>query len=271
MAAAVIVDTTEGGSTFREEMGAAISMTRTLLVTGLTAGSGTPLAARIDEARTAVNAAGFEYFDTTTLDSNLRVVGQEYSMVNSSPDKLTCTITYASRNDVLGPVGTWTPSFNGSLSQVQTANDIGGFPISVAHTFSNSDENHPGQTIEQGGRVPQQRPTIEVTYRGLIQPASIVMEKIKYLGKLNSATWLYGNVGRWLCAGFTAEVHDASTTPTTYLAELTFQADGFDWNPKVAFIDPATGKEPPDLVNGVGIKRVFTFNYADFNDLIPTE
>ena len=77
MAVAVIIDTDTGGSTFREEMGAAVNMTRTLLVTGLTAGSGTPLAARIDEARTAVDAAGFEYYDTTSLDSNLRVVGQE--------------------------------------------------------------------------------------------------------------------------------------------------------------------------------------------------
>jgi hypothetical protein len=269
MAVAIIIDPVDESYSFTEEMGAAASFTRTCHITGLTAGSGTPLAARIAEAETAMDT-NFAYFATTSVDTNLRVVSREFSNWGEETSKMKCVVTYAARKDVLGPVGTWTPSFNGTLSQVQTAKDINGFPAFTAHTFPSTDDNHPSQTITQGGRVPQQRPMIEVTYTGLIKPASIVLEKIKYLGKLNNATWLYGNMGRWMCTGFNAVVHDTATTPATYLVDVTFQADGFDWNPVLVFTDPATGQQPDNLVNGVGIKTIYTQNYVDFNDLIPT-
>ena len=270
MAATVIIDAKSSGGRFVEESGAATEFQRTLMVTGLTAGSGTPLAARIDEARTAVNAAGFAHGDTTSLDSNLRVASQEYSTIENDNSKLMCTVTYKALKDTIPPVGLWVPVLSGTLNQIQTAKDVSGFPITVSHTFPDDDPNWFGQTVTQGAKVNQFRPLVEITYRGLMEPASMFNAIIKYLGKTNSATWLYGAPGRWLCTGFTAERHDSASNPDTWLCEVTFQADGYRWTQTAVFVDPATGKEPENLVNGVGIKEIITQYGVDFNELIPS-
>lgn len=269
MAVAVTIDWDGGAATFREAGGKATELTRTCLITGLTAGSGTPFAARLAEAQTAMDT-NFSYGATTTADTNLRVIGRDFKQIPGSPDKMECVVTYGEVKDMVGPVGTWIPSLSATLNQVQVPIDIGGFPILLAHTFPSDDENHPGQYIEQGGKVPQQRPMLELTYTGLIQPSSIILEKVKYIGRLNSATWNYGPPGKWLCTNFTSEVHDASTTPTTWRVEVSFQADGFNWNPMAVFTDPSTGQQPPNLVAGVGYRTVVTQYYTDFNNLIPS-
>lgn len=270
MAASVIIDYKQGGAKFTEESGAAADFQRTLLVTGLTAGTTNPLAARIDEARTAVNAAGFAHGDTTSLDSNLRVVSQEYSTIENDNSKLICTVTYKALKDTIPPLGTWVPVLSGTLNQIQTAKDLLGFPITVSHTFDTDDPNWAGQTVTQGAKVNQFRPLVEITYRGLMNPASMFNAVTKYLGKTNSATWLYGAPGRWLCTGFTAERHDVASNPDLWLCEVTFQADGFRWTQTAVFVDPATGKEPDNLVSGVGIKEIVTQYGVDFNELIPS-
>lgn len=267
--ATVIIDANEDVHVLSEEVGAASSFKRTCLITGLTSGSSTPLAERMAEARTAMDT-NFPYFGTTLLDSNLRVVSREFSTIPGSTTAVKCVVTYQSRKDVLGPVGTWTPVLSGTVNQIQVPNDIGGFPIILRHTFPDDDENHPGQLIEQGAKVPQMRPVVEITYTGLQQPASIFDLEITYLGKTNLTTWNYGNPGYWLCTNFQAQIHDAGTTPVTWLCDVTFQADAQAWDPMAVFIDPATGQQPPNLVRGVGYRQVITQERADFNNLIPT-
>jgi hypothetical protein len=259
-----------GRFSFTDENGAAVAFQRTLLVKGLTAGTTNPLAARIDEARTAVDAAGFAIGATTSLDSNLRVVKQEFESAGDSyTGSMICTVTYAAVADTIPLEGNWIPTLTGTLNQIQTAKDVLGFPISLSHTFPNDDPNHPGETITQGAKVNQFRPLSEITYVGRLKVPSIFQEKIKYLGKTNSTTWNYGGPGRWLCTGFNASLLDRSTTPYTWKVEVTFQADGYLWQQEAVFIDPATGREPDGLVPGVGIKKVITQYSVDFNDLIP--
>ena len=270
MAASVTIDHMPGRFSFTDENGSAVSFQRTLLVKGLSAGSTNPLAARIDEARTAVDAAGFAIGATTSLDSNLRVVKQEFESAGDSyTTSMICTVTYAAFKDIIPPIGSWLPVLNGSVNQIQTATDVLGFPIELSHTFPTDDENHPGQTITQGAKVNQFRPLAEITYTGLVRPPSIFELIIKYLGCTNSTTWNYGNPRRWLCTTFNAELFDRSTTPFTWKCEVTFQADGYEWSQTAVFIDPATGREPSGLVNGVGIKKIITQQSVDFNDLIP--
>lgn len=266
MPASVTIDVNDKVHSFTEDMGTANGYRRVCLVTGLTA---TGLTDIVTEARTAMDSAGFEYYDTTAADSNLRVVSREFETVPGTTNSLYCTVSYAPRKDVLGTVGTWTPVLSGTINQVQTPSDINGFPITVAHQFPNDDENHPGQYIEQGCKAPQFRPMVEVTYKGLQQYASPFLEMTKYLGMTNLTTWNYGNPGRWLCTNFTADIHDASTTPVTWYCEVTFQADGFAWDPIAVFIDPSTGNPPAGLVAGTGYRKVITQRRADFNDLIP--
>lgn len=269
MPATVIIDNLDGRFSFTNEHGAATGFQRTLLIKGLTVGSSTPLAALINEARTAVNNAGFAIGDTSSVDSNLRVVKHDFEPASdSSNTAMRCVVTYAAFADSLPGVNVWVPTLSGSINQVQTNKDLNGFPIFVQHTYDNTDPNYPGQTITQGAQVNAFRPVAEITYRGLVQPPSIFNLIIKYLGCVNSTTWNYGNPSRWLCTNFTASLHDKSTTPDTWLCEVTFQADGYEWTQEAVFIDPTTGKPPADLVSGVGIKKVFTQRAVDFNDLI---
>lgn len=260
-----------GGSSFRREMNAPVEYRRTLLITGLSAGSGaSSLSQRIDEAEDALAAGGFAYNSSPTGYTGLKLVNYEFSTLDSDTTKLKCVVTYANRRDALGPVGTWTPRLSGTLNQIQTAKDYFGIPISVRHTYPVDDVNFPGETITQGGVVPQQLPLVELTYTGLIQPQSITLEAFKYLGRTNSTTWNYGPRGTWLCTNFQAQPHEVSTTPDTWLVDVTFQADPSGWYPLAVFTDPATGQQPENLVPGFGIVRVRTQPEVDFNDLIPS-
>lgn len=267
MPADVVIDVNDKGHSFTEEQGTATGYRRVCLVKGLTSTTG--LSDLLNEARTAMDNAGFEYYDTTAADSNLRVVSREFETIPGTITSLYCTVSYAPRKDVLGTVGVWTPSISGTINQIQTPSDINGFPIVVAHQFDDTDENHPGLYIEQGAKAPQFRPMGEVTYKGLQQFTSPFLEMAKYLGRTNLTTWNYGAAGLWLCTNFTADIHDASTTPVTWYCEVTFQADGFAWDPIAVFIDPSTGNPPANLVPGVGYRKVIVQQRADFNDLIP--
>jgi hypothetical protein len=270
MPATVIIDNLDGRFSFTDEQGAATSFQRTLLITGLTISNSTPLASLINEARTAVNNAGFAIGDTSSVDSNLRVVKHDFEPAGDSSNKaMRCVVTYAAFADSLPGVNVWVPTLSGSVNQIQTSKDEFGFPIFVQHTYDNNDPNYPGQTITQGASVNQFRGVAEITYRGLVQPPSILLLIAKYLGKVNSTTWNYGAPLQWLCTNFTASLHDKSTTPDTWLCEVTFQADGSLWSQDAVFIDPTTGKPPADLVSGVGIKTIYTQQWVDFNDLIP--
>lgn len=271
MAASVIIDWKEGGARFVRDSYAAAEFSRTCLVQGLSAGSGNgALSSRIAEAETALDSAGFAIGDTTTLDSNLRVTSREIAMHPGDNSKMIATINYKAFRDTIPPVGSWIPKGNGSLNQIQIAKDLIGFPITVSHTFPTDDPNWHGQEVTQGAKVNQFRPLAELTYTGLIRPASILLEQVKYIGKTNSATWNYGAPGLWLCTNFTYELWDKATNPDTWLCEVTFQADGSRWTQTAVFVDPATGKEPENLVNGVGIKEIVTQYAVDFNNLIPT-
>lgn len=271
MAASVIIDWKDGGARFVEQDGAAMEFSRTCFVTGLTAGSGSgTLTSRILEAKTALDSAGFAIGATTTMDANLRVSSRDIAMHPEDNSKVIATINYKAFKDTIPPLGSWLPKLSGSLNQIQTAKDLNGFPITLAHTFPDDDPNWHGQTVEQGAKVNQFRPLAEITYVGLLKVSSIFNTKIKYLGKTNSSTWNYGGPGRWLCTNFTAELFDKGTTPDTWLCEVTFQADGFLWTQTAVFVDPATGKEPEGLVSGVGIKNIVTQFGVDFNELIPS-
>lgn len=269
MAVTVTIDVEESPASFREQGGKGTEFSRTCLIQGLSAGSSTPFTARLAEAQTAMDT-NFAYGATTSADANLRVIGREFKQIPGKPTAMYCTVTYGESKDLVGPVGRWVPSLSATLNQVQVPIDIQGIPILLAHQFPDDDDNHPGDYIEQGAKVPQQRPMVELTYTGLIQPASILLEKIKYIGRLNSATWNYGPPGKWLCTNFTSEVHDENTTPITWRVEVSFQADGFNWNPLAVFTDPATGQQPPNLVPYIGYRTVVTQYYADFNQLIPS-
>lgn len=260
-----------GTSSFREENGAPQEYRKSVLIQGLSAGTGTSiLSSRIDEAQDYLDSQGITYNSSPSGYSNLKLVGREFSTIPDNPTKLACTLIYANRKDVLGPVGTWTPVINGTLNQVQTAKSYFGIPISVRYDYPANDPNFPDETVTQGGKVPQQLPLVELTYRGLIQPQSIALEVFKYLGRTNSTTWNYGPRGTWLCTNFSAEVHDTGTNPDTWLAEVTFQAAPDKWYPTAVFTDPATGQVPPNLIPGFGYVRVVTQPEVDFNQLIPS-
>jgi hypothetical protein len=260
-----------GGSSYREELGVPVEYRRRLLVTGLSAGSGASmLTSRIAEAKTALSSAGFGFFTSPTGLNGLKLVNYEYSTIDEENSKLAVTVTYINRRDAVGPVGTWTPIISGTLQQIQTAKDYLGFPISVQHDYPSWDPNFPGERVAQGGRVTQQLPLVEITYRGLIQPASALLEKFKYLGRINASTWLYGPRGTWMCTNFNTTIHDAGTSPTTWLAEVTFQAEPNGWFPLAVFTDPVTGVPPANLTS-FGIQRVWTQPYAEFNQLIPQQ
>lgn len=264
--ASVQPDWSGGTYSIQEENGIIVSARRTVLVTGITVSGGVTFQS---EAYAALDAAGFTYYSGTNISENIILWRRGIAPVTeNSNTEAVATLEYVARGSVPGRVGEWIPRTSATLSQVETATDIIGAPITVSHTFPDDDVHHPGRTIEQGGTVPQLQPSHELTYSGLQEVPSILQLQEKYEGKTNSTTWNRGGVGKWLCASIKGDPVDIKTGVDTWLVEAVFQYRPLGWAQTAIFFDPATGGQPANMLPGVGFKQVQVQPRIDFNDLI---
>jgi hypothetical protein len=88
----------------------------------------------------------------------------------------------------------------------------------------------------------------------------------KYLGLVNEKPWFDEGAEKWLCTLVAANT-DIPSSPTKWQVNFAFQRNPDGWNREIVFVDPRTGQPPPDLVDGVGRKKLIMYRRADFNEL----
>lgn len=152
--------------------------------------------------------------------------------------------------------------FNSSLAQVETNVDNQGNPITVVYaypsnysTITGGNPAYNGLSVTQGGIV--SRPTSDVSFTVKFTTAGLtgVTSMAMNVGMVNQNAYPVGVIPgaprTWLCTGFRALSEDGGLT---YNAALSLQYRAAKWDNPIMFINPDTGKPPPDLISGTGYK-----------------
>jgi len=150
-----------------------------------------------------------------------------------------------------------------SLSQVTTNRDHTGALVTVSYTYPDDykhDTKLRGETIEQPGEMTKLSPESTITLL-TTEVASPAAKANAYVGKINASTWEGGASRTWLCIAIRYRSDDGGQT---YQVSYNFQRRPDTWDTEAEFIDPYTGRPPPDLVDGVGRKPVQHYKTANF-------
>lgn len=275
-----VLDSGETGGA--ETKGQIETLTRTALITGLTSTGAADIVAEMLEA-TGLPTSG----STITVSGNtLYLEERRPKLIQGEQTKGEVVLVYNRRENSSASDPDATPTLRGgtSLKQISTQKDRDGFQIVVGHTWAADDprRNDPEAPVddngyeEQGGElsvmVPMSTLYGEFTY-ATNTPGAITKS---YAGYVNSSSWQGGAKRTWMCTEATFDLVDQTTTPKTYRFAFTFENDDQTWDndTTAVFIDPRTGKVPPDAVVGTdataggfpGIRQVKYYPERDFND-----
>jgi len=146
-----------------------------------------------------------------------------------------------------------------TLAEEETNKDINGTLLEVAHTIGDT-------SYLQGGTVSVARPrsTTVITRTETEDPDS---KADYYVGKLNAGAFRGKPAKTVRCNGIVGTSRDGGET---YQTRYEFER-GEDWRKELAYRDPETGRPPPGLVEGVGVKKYEFYETANFGALgLPT-
>ena len=170
-----------------------------------------------------------------------------------------------------------------SMFEAQTNIDKDGAAIVVDYTYPADYTVQPLWAGEiaptQGGLVSDPQPETPITMTFLLVSSGLTsaLEQAtafnqKYVGKVNASTYRIGSIDgaarTWRCTSGTSSSTDGGRT-MWYELTLTYREIG--WDQLVTWIDPFTGKPPPDLIEGVGAKRPKVIPEAHFPAFISTK
>ena len=168
------------------------------------------------------------------------------------------------------PNGVMTGSVRASVQQLTTNRDREGVVVSVEHTWPSDDKDYPGRTDTQGGEftvyVPQR--TFEVI--GIKDTNRPWLIGNALIGKVNDGPFMGNPAREWMCMGASWTIEDAAVSNNRYQFVFEFQHNPDTWDATAVFIDARTGKPPPDLVEGEGIKRVEVHESENFEAVLKT-
>jgi len=125
-------------------------------------------------------------------------------------------------------------------------------PITLTHTYPDTDPDYAGRTIEQTGTVDVYQPQRTFTVEGIKLIQNPWDKADDLIGSVNSSTWLGQKKHTWMCTEVTWEYRDEGN----YFMTFTFQHNPDTWNPTAVFIDDRTGRPPEDLVEDEGYKYI---------------
>lgn len=247
MPASLISDWLDQPLSATEDQGAITDVTRTFLVQGLTAGTGA--------LAEALSVPGIpEYGDAYPGNANIICKTRSVEILESAPTKARVTCNYVTRGQ---EDGQFTFSCTTSVQQESTATDAGGNQITVSY----GDDD---QIVE----ADVYRPQITLSATGFIATSQPVVISSQWAGYLNSETWQGFAPGCWMCTRADWVAHDLQDSPPRYKFTFEFQLNTKGWTPTVYYRD-ASGNVPPDVVFGVGYKRVVMQGYRDFSERFP--
>ena len=187
-----------------------------------------------------------------------------------------------------------TYEFDGASNQVETNLNANGNQMYTQYTYPSDYHPDPrrvaGTTSVQGGLVSIHvtEPIFTVRFivtAGTVGPQTIDGETTYYGGELSATeimTWLaaFENctnantytigllVGTWHQWKITNVRGSSKDGGQSYEASVTFQFRWNTWDEQVTFINPDTGKPPPDLIAGVGYYQPQALFDAIFPDFV---
>lgn len=148
-----------------------------------------------------------------------------------------------------------------ALVQTTTELDNEGNQITLSHTYTTGEKA--GTTDPQGGSVEVQVPQgiVRITRR---EPTSPLTKSLQFTGTVNKFAWNGYPARTWLCLPIVGRTGDGGESyEVTY--EFTYRS--ITWDSRPVYIDPDTGRRPPDLVEGEGLKTVPVYPESDFGPL----
>jgi hypothetical protein len=244
---ATITDIIDGASLSVDRQG--ITTTRVFIVEGLTGSEHS----RLQSALTAdgIPSRG----DAHPSSTSYRVDSLRVDPIDDSPSKARITVTYKPwlpRRFVPDDTQDCDVQIGASLQEVESVYDYSGDPIIVTHN-----------EIDQRGKVTKSVVilTLQLTRRETSNPRAKAQT---YTGKVNYGTWLNDPPHSWLCKSISGHSDDGGDS---YMVTYEFQRQLPDWDVEVAWVDPATGEHPVDLVEDVGIKWVQIYESINFSGL----
>lgn len=235
------------------------AMERTLVVTGVTGTGHTKIL-------NAMNTSGVPALGTqhpSGADCYLR----EAIPTAIDSDKVSIRLIYADPTNMSYRQQLNTIEVGGTLSQVPTIYDRLGVAMYTTYTYPADyefNDKFKSVTVSQGGTANKFIPEHTIIKRRLeyANPSPLAID---FVGTVNMAGWNLATSaleGTWMCTGIVGRSNDGEVS---WIVTYSFQYRFDTWATEMKFIDPHTGKEPPDLVLNTGIKYYELYTIMNFN------
>lgn len=170
-------------------------------------------------------------------------------------------LVYRPDNEQQDVNNAYTTRGGSSSEQIETQLDKQGNQIIVTH-----------QGKQQGGEIHPFEARSEIQawwYEQSMTPGDLTRA---FTNKVNSGPFqldLLAPARTWRCTEVTFEPEDMSLSPPKYRYQASFVYNPAKHDPSVVYIDPETGKPPPALVVGQGIKTITWYDEVNFDLLLP--
>ena len=251
MAVSIQADLIENAE-WREQDGLVQQITRLAIVSGLVRGLPEPI-----HEQALTNAGMPQPGDAHPSETGLTV--RERNVRVLGPTMLIVEVIYRRSSIVVPPGFVATPSGSASLKMVETEFErTTGFQLSVVH-----DE------VTQGGSINAAVPMANLSFESRLFSSAPGALALLHVGTTNDAVWQGGVAGTWLCTniGFVLNTDNPAANPPLWEMTYDFEFDPEGHNPAVVYIDPETGRPPPGLVDGEGVRGVLHYYQSNFDSL----
>jgi len=234
----------------------------------------------------SVRVSGMDSSDYTALTDALDTVTDVHGDQLSETDNLVLTkrhvravdktlcdviLTYEhfvnEGQDLGSPVqGVLTGEMRANIQQRTTNLNADGNQITVSHTWPDTDDDWPGETVTQSGEISIYEAQKTFTIEGIKMTSRPVGIANRIVGKVNASWWANGAPRTWMCTACNWKPYDIDTARCYMTFEFQHNVDS--WDPDVYFIDSRTGNPPADLVEDVGYKKIEYHDSVSFDAII---
>ena len=249
-----------GGLELTEENGVITGAIRMAQLTNVGGAASLPAGLTLNEALIALDNNGAAVGSTFVINAQSSLILRNRTLQNI--DEAARIFTARLEYEIAGSLGggpgdTSQVTLASSVVQIETQLDRAGDQIIVSHN-----------TGEQGGKLKVTTPQLVIVYPLTKSTSAPVAFVAKYLNKVNSILWNQADPGKWKCTAAKLE-QITSGDPALWSMVFTFTLNPDGHQPQVVFIDPETGKPPPNLVADVGYKQIDWFDEVDFKTDFP--
>lgn len=257
-----------------ERNGTVIRVIRDAIVSGIEADDWQALAIAMDAADVP------RYGERLSNDRrsgvyNLVVIDRDVEMMDEGHAKVTLTYENAVQSENIEDrfdapfLGLMTGEVRCSVQQKNSNLDFNGEQVTLSHTYNN-DENWGNQTRVQGGEFTYYAAQRQFAIHGIKATNYPWALANALTGSVNVFPWSGEAARTWMCMAANWKPESNRDGVARYQMRFEFQFDMDTWDPTIVYIDDATGKPPPGLVFGQGIKTIQKHRAVDFEYMLGT-